>query len=235
MSVRMPLPASAAKILHRALRNKGLAVTDTQALDLVARVYGYNSWYALAKGPLAQHRSALKETSPHSFDLHHSATGCRIRIRTAIVEITQDEKKVHVRLLSQFSPTELGYAGVSYEEAAKNPDKPDPTKLFHGCVPFYGAKAVEMLEEDGTARRLPIIEFDETALEWLQEGAVDFSMKGDWSDAVMRYKDKGTKKITTAELDEAELAPDGLFTFKDGRRLYLLDEKLRRWAPIARI
>ena len=52
MTIRVPKPKSAARILRETLKALNLELRQEQALDVVAKLYGYNSYHAMRKAEL---------------------------------------------------------------------------------------------------------------------------------------------------------------------------------------
>lgn len=233
MSVRMPLPKGAASILRTALKEKGLEVTAAQALDLVARVYGYNSWYALSQDPVAEQPQVLVRTHATEYALRNPFESCSITVEAIRVQIASRGEGVTVALWPEngtgFKP--LDSASALFAVAQKDQRIPDPTLPFHGCVLPYGAKAIEFIGEPGS-HICPITDLYDTVLEWLQEGAE--GDRADFADEVIEYADQGRQALDARQLFEAQLAPDGRFTLTDGRQLYLLEAQGKRWKPTLR-
>lgn len=114
---------------------------------------------------------------------------------------------------------------------ARVPPDRNSSTLFYGCAPPYGASALDLLDIEGS-HLCPIVDLDETSLQWMEEGCQD-SLKADYADTVVTYRDRGALKMLTAEdLADASLSPDGLFTLRDGQRLYFIQaNQPQRWVP----
>jgi len=241
LTIRLPLPKSAARILREALTDKGIVLGEGQALDIVARLYGYNSWYRMQQDPKAQKRSALTPTGDAEFVLRKSslAHGCCIHVGNVTVAISGSGAGVSVSLRPRYQPDArpLSTAWAEYAEAEKDQLSPDPTKPFYGCGLPSVITAIEFVSSDARAlewsKRVDAQHFSDGMLEWLEEGMPNDSY--DLSEEVFRYDDGDhSMEVSGEELVTAKLDSDGRFTLLDGREFYLIDENHLRWAPTKR-
>jgi hypothetical protein len=238
MTVRLPKPASAARILRAALAQKGFEVGQAQALDLVATLYGYNSWYAMQQDPASRQPPVLKNLGDSQFELSDKTDRCQIRIKNVVVAIRTSQEHVFASLWPAVDPGNrpLDDARASFEDARREHRHPDPKLPFYGCKLPIEMKALEFVSSDARAldwsHREPANYLLEGLAEWIEDGMRDDSY--DLSEILIECGVSGME-FTGQMLVDAQLDPDGRFTLEDGKEFYLIDEHHRRWAPLQRV
>jgi Glyoxalase superfamily protein len=244
MDIRLPQPKAAAKILKDALAQMGVSVQNMQALELVAKTYGYNDWYSMQKDTRFTEPLTLKATSFDEYELSVApGSGAWIAAQNISVRVFVDESGVAVSLYpkgEEMEP-ELGYVRVAFEDATADRRAPLPNEPFHACKLPYDFRAVEWvsLDERGLAQRkcCTVSSVNNSVIEWLNAGAL--SNDADLSEEFLSYDEEGrfgeSLSLSTQDLYEATLASNGRFTLKDGRELFLIDAQSQRWYPKDRI
>jgi hypothetical protein len=241
MDIRLPMPKAAAQVLKGALADKGLSVTHAQALELIARVYGYNDWHSMNHDDRFKAPSVLKAKASDEYSMgSEPGTSCWLTVDSVSVRIAATGMGVEVGLFALGKETEpdLGFVSTTFADARADRVSPDPTKPFFGCKLPNDIIALDFVSSDARAlewhhRRIVTWTMN-PVLVWLENGAT--SQDSDFSETALEYDDGGdsVQELSARELFEATLELDGRFTLKDGREFYLIDESNLRWAPTIR-
>ena len=238
MDIRLPKPKAAAQVLKGALAEKGLDVSHAQALDLIARVYGYNDWYSMNHDTRFEAPLVLKATASDEYTMVAERTSCWLTVDCVSVRIASTAVGVEVGLfpLGKEEEHELGFVATTFVEARADRFSPDPSKPFFGCKLPNDIIALDFVSSDARALewhdRRTVTWTMNPVLVWLENGAT--SQDADLSETALEYDAPdcdSTQELSAQELYEASLGIDGRFTLKDGREFYLIDESNLRWAP----
>jgi hypothetical protein len=242
MDIRLPQPKAAAKILKAALAQMGHAVKHTEALELVAKTYGYNDYFSMDKDLKSRFEEpmTLKAVSSDEYELNSiKGSGAWIGVNNISVRLFVDESGVLVKLYPKGDEMadELGSAQADFDEVIDR-DKPDPTQPFHSCQLPYEFSAVEFVSSDARAldwsKRCSVVEVNNSLIQWLNEETI--TNDADLGEDFLSYTDGAALETLDAQaLWDAKLQSDGRFELKDGRELYLIDANNQRWMPLKRI
>lgn len=240
MTIRLPKPDSAARILREALKEHGATLGHAQALDVIARLYGHDSWYAMQRAGASEEPGSTQTLGTRIVKLTDSLLkkGCEFQARNVVLIITGNDTTVDITAYPAGRPKSepLGGVTIEYAEAAKDLRQPDPTLPFYGCALPNVIRAVEFVSQDPQSSGTRIISAEHGSgdgyIEWLEQGMLTTDY--DLSEEVIRYGEP-PDSISGEDLIEAKLSRDGCFTLKDGRELYLIDELGKRWAPQKRV
>ena len=245
MTVRTPKPKSAARILRETLKSLNLELRQEQALDVVAKLYGYNSYHAMRKAELGKGKNSLSADGrksilkagpdPRCYELASKELrkGCLIKIDDVVLSIFGSEQQVQVDLLAacQRAAKPLDSAAASQGEARKNRLAPDPELAFYGCELPRVVSALAVKRGDAWERMQAEYSCDGYAT-WLESGMPNNDY--DVSETVIICSDKPFS-ISGEDLLNARLQEDGFFTLGNGLAFYLLDENGFAWKPERRV
>jgi len=235
MSVRIPKPTSAARILVRSLGELGISVTHRQALEMIAKIWGPQNFHAMKDG--AKPNSVSNSRVPR-YVLGDEKI-CWIEHGNVSVRVSAEDRAVRVGLYPKGREAdERTSTHLDYGEAADDKTILDPSKPFYGCALPRVLIAVEFVSGDARASqsccRCRATYVIDSLVEWLEveEQNNDF----DLSEDVIQFDDADeVGHLSGQDVVDARLDPDGRFEMKDGRELYLIDERNLRWIPRTRV
>lgn len=246
MTVRVPKPKSAARILRETLKSLGLEVRQEQALDVVAKLYGYNSYHAMRKAELSKDKNSLSGTGsesvlkagpePRSYELASKELreGCLIKIDDVVVSISGSEEQVVVDLLAahQRDAKPIESVSASQREARKNRTAPDPQLPFYGCQLPRAVTALAVQRESNKWERMSAEHSCDGYLQWLESGMPNNDYDVSETAIICSHS---PYSISGEDLLNARLEKDGFFTLKTGLAFYLIDQNGFAWKPTHRV
>lgn len=246
MTVRVPKPKSAARILRETLKSLNLELRQEQALDVVAKLYGYNNYHAMRKAELGKGKNSLSagesesilKTGPdprcYELAVNDLRKGCLIKIEDVVLSLFGSKQYVQVDLLAarQRTAKPLDSASASQREARKNRLAPDPELPFYGCELPRVVSALSVKREKDTWERMQAEYSYDGYIMWLESGMPDNDY--DVSETVIVCSGP-PYSISGEDLLNARLQKDGFFTLGTGLAFYLLDENGFAWKPKRRV
>lgn len=129
MNIRTPRSGKAAKLAKAYLKSQGFNVSHQQALELVARFYGYASYQAMASDGAFADPMALEAESSYDYVLRKKEASVWITVDNVSVYVRRNDEGVSVDLYPKGEEMNDSLAGtfVTYEEATPEPgDEPAP-------------------------------------------------------------------------------------------------------------
>jgi hypothetical protein len=236
MSVRNPKPGSAARILVRSLAELGISLKHRQALELIAKVQGYQNYHAMVA--LAEPTGSVRTGSAPPYKPGMPGE-CSIDHGNITVRVAAEKDWVWVGLCAKGHELDVrASARLEYAEAADDKTALNPSKPFYGCALPLEITALEFVSSDPRAREWShrcrvqyVIGF---IADWLEEGMPNNDC--DVYEVFIEYADGGKRvPLTSYDLLAAKLDVDGRFAMIDGREFYFIDERGLRWVPSRRV
>lgn len=126
MNLRIPRSGQAAKIVKSYLASEGITVQHTQALELVARLHGYESWQAMKADKRFAHAPGLKPVSCDEYDFQYPRSeSVWVGVENVSVYIKREHEGVVVDLFAKGHEDHGSLAStyLFYEEAAEHDEE----------------------------------------------------------------------------------------------------------------
>ena len=239
MTVRVPKPRSAARILREALGKEGIVLGQSKALEVVAKLYGHNSWYAMCQAEKSQSENELGTMSSEHTALDLTKvrkTGDYfLKYANVLMRISPDEQGLGVSLkaLGSAQSSSIDSAYASFSEANTDRTKPDKTLAFFGCRLPKAITGIAQVSDEGELVFIAAEQSFDDYLKWLEEGMPNNDC--DVSETAI-ILDRPPYALSGEELLQASLDSTGLFTLANLHFSFcLIDENGERWKPTERV
>lgn len=126
MNLRIPRSGQAAKIAQAYLATQGIDIAHSQALELVARLHGYESWQAMRADKRFDGAPALKPASSVEYEFCHvRGSSVWLGIENISVYVRRGDEGVSVDLFARDCEDQDSLVGtwLPYDEAQAERDE----------------------------------------------------------------------------------------------------------------
>lgn len=154
MNIRVPQSGNAAKLAKSFLKEKGIDIPHSMALELVARLHGYADNQAMQADERFQAPLALLPKASAVYELRDSASLVFVQVEDTLVRIERAEKEVLVGISGKDGLGFPAHAETRLELAAKAPLEPQAASeaikaryLLSGCTRHDVQQALDALRE----------------------------------------------------------------------------------------
>ena len=148
MNIRVPQTGKAAKLARSYLQSQGLALSHQQALELVARLHGYQDWQAMQADARFEQAPALRPTASDEYELAAGQGSAWVGVDNISVYIRRNDEGVTVDLYPKGDEMAGSLAGTSLTFAEAAIDEPQPFEQ-----PQDGSIIRAYLHKDATTGR----------------------------------------------------------------------------------